>query len=176
MIAMAKRGVDPRFQQPNKPLEAQTLGWCLEQHINTNNIAESTKRTYRNQINNAFGDWLRQPVENITPDRIAERRLKLLQDKSTNYVNACLRALKAVLNNSDLPSNPVKVAGKKHRFSVQSTTTEHEEFLRKDEIVKLFDGYRTSSNFTEAYIDDGDNGASILVTDHSLTSSLPVFI
>ena len=158
MIAMAKRGVDPRFQQPNKPLEAQTLGWCLEQHINTNNIAESTKRTYRNQINNAFGDWLRQPVENITPDRIAERRLKLLQDKSTNYVNACLRALKAVLNNSDLPSNPVKVAGKKHRFSVQSTTTEHEEFLRKDEIVKLFDGYRTSSNFTEAYIDDGDNG------------------
>lgn len=73
-------------------------------------------------------------------------------------MNACLRALKAVLNNSDLPSNPVKVAGKKHRFSVQSTTTEHEEFLRKDEIVKLFDGYRTSSNFTEAYIDDGDNG------------------
>ena len=72
MIAMAKRGVDPRFQQPNKPLEAQTLGWCLEQHINTNNIAESTKRTYRNQINNAFGDWLRQPVENITPDRIAK--------------------------------------------------------------------------------------------------------
>ena len=157
MIALAKRGIDPRYQQPSKPLEAQTLGWCLEQHINTNNIAESTKRTYRNQINNAFGDWLRQPVENITPDRIAERRLKLLQDKSTNYVNACLRALKAVLNNSDLPSNPVKVAGKKHRFSVQSTTTEHEEFLRKDEIVKLFDGYRTSSNFTEAYIDDGDN-------------------
>ena len=158
MIALAKRGIDPRYQQPSKPLEAQTLGWCLEQHINTNNIAESTKRTYRNQINNAFGDWLRQPVENITPYRIAERRLKLLQDKSTNYVNACLRALKAVLNNSDLPSNPVKVAGKKHRFSVQSTTTEHEEFLRKDEIVKLFDGYRTSSNFTEAYIDDGDNG------------------
>ena len=158
MIALAKRGIDPRYQQPSKPLETQTLGWCLEQHINTNNIAESTKRTYRNQINNAFGDWLRQPVENITPDRIAERRLKLLQGKSTNYVNACLRALKAVLNNSDLPSNPVKVAGKKHRFSVQSTTTEHEEFLRKDEIVKLFDGYRTSSNFTEAYIDDGDNG------------------
>ena len=158
MIAIAKRGIDPRYQQPSKPLETQTLGWCLEQHINTNNIAESTKRTYRNQINNAFGDWLRQPVENITPNRIAERRLKLLQDKSTNYVNACLRALKAVLNNSDLPSNLVKVAGKKHRFSVQSTTTEHEEFLRKDEIVKLFDGYRTSSNFTEAYIDDGDNG------------------
>ena len=162
MIALAKRGIDPRYQQPSKPLETQTLGWCLEQHINTNNIAESTKRTYRNQINNAFGDWLRQPVENITPDRIAERRLKLLQDKSTNYVNACLRALKAVLNNSDLPSNPVKVAGKKHRFSVQSTTTEHEEFLRKDEIVKLFDGYRTSSNFTEAYIDDGDNGGIYL--------------
>ena len=158
MIALAKRGIDPRYQQPSKPLEAQTLGWCLEQHINTNNIAESTKRTYRNQINNAFGDWLRQPVENITPDRIAERRLKLLESKSDNYVNACLRALKAVLNNSDLPSNPVKVAGKKYRFSVQSTTTEHEEFLRKDEIVKLFDGYRTSSNFTEAYIDDGDNG------------------
>ena len=158
MIALAKRGIDPRYQQPSKPLEAQTLGWCLEQHINTNNIAKSTKRTYQNQINNAFGDWLRQPVENITPDRIAERRLKLLESKSDNYVNACLRALKAVLNNSDLPSNPVKVAGKKHRFSVQSTTTEHEEFLRKDEIVKLFDGYRTSSNFTEAYIDDGDNG------------------
>ena len=157
MIALAKRGIDPRYQQPSKPLETQTLGWCLEQHINTNNIAESTKRTYRNQINNAFGDWLRQPVENITPDRIAERRLKLRESKSDNYVNACLRALKAVLNNSDLPSNPVKVAGKKHRFSVQSTTTEHEEFLRKDEIVKLFDGYRTSSNFTEAYIDDGDN-------------------
>lgn len=158
MIGMAKRGIDPRYQQASKPLESQTLGLCLEQHINTNGIAESTKRTYRNQINNAFGDWYREPVQNITPYRIAERRLKLLQDKSTNYVNACLRALKAVLNNSDLPSNPVKVAGKKHRFSVQSTTTEHEEFLRKDEIVKLFDGYRTSSNFTEAYIDDGDNG------------------
>lgn len=158
VIAYAKRGIDPRYQQPSKPLEAQTLGWCLEQHINTNNIAESTKRTYRNQINNAFGDWLRQPVENITPDRIAERRLKLRESKSDNYVNACLRALKAVLNNSDLPSNPVKLAGKKHRFTVQSTTTEHEEFLRKDEIVKLLDGYRTSSNFTEAYIDDGDNG------------------
>lgn len=157
MIALAKRGIDPRYQRPNKPLEAQTLGWCLEQHINTNDIAESTKRTYRNQINNAFGDWLRQPVENITPYRIAERRLKLLQDKSTNYVNACLRALKAVLNNSDLPSNPVKLAEKKHRFSVQSTTTEHEEFLRKDKIVKLFDGYRTSSNFTETYIDDGNH-------------------
>lgn len=158
MIGMAKRGVDPRFQQPNKPLEAQTLGWCLEQHINTNNIVESTKRTYRNQINNAFGDWLRQPVENITPNRIAERRLKLLQDKSINYVNACLRALKAVLNNSDLTANPVNVAGKKRCFSVQSTATEYDEFLRKDKIVELLDGYRTSANFVEAYFNDGKQG------------------
>lgn len=30
MIALAKRGIDPRYQQPSKPLEAQTLGWCLE--------------------------------------------------------------------------------------------------------------------------------------------------
>ena len=157
MIGMAKRGIDPRYQQASKPLESQTLGWCLEQHVNTNDIAESTKRTYRNQINNAFGDWYREPVQNITHYRIAERRQKLLQDKSTNYVNACLRALKAVLNNSDLPSNPVKVAGKKHRFSIQSTTTEYEEFLRKDKIVKLFDGYRTSSNFNEAHIDDGNH-------------------
>ena len=157
MIGMAKRGIDPRYQQASKPLAAQTLGWCLEQHVNTNDIAESTKRTYRNQINNAFGNWYKEPVQNITPYRIAERRQKLLQDKSTNYVNACLRALKAVLNNSDLSSNPVKVAGKKHRFSIQSTTTEHEEFLRKDKIVKLFDGYRTSSNFTETYIDDGNH-------------------
>lgn len=158
MIALAKRGIDPRYQQPNKPLQAQTLDWCLEQHINTKDIEESTKRTYRNQINNAFGDWLKQPVENITPDRIAERRLKLLQDKSINYVNACLRALKAVLNNSDLIANPVNVAGKKRRFSVQSTAKEYDEFLRKDKIIKLLDGYRTSANFVEVYIDDDKQG------------------
>ena len=158
MIALAKRGTDPRYQQPNKPLEAQTLGWCLEQHINTNDLADSTKRTYRNQINNAFGDWLRQPVENITPDRIAERRSKLRESKSDNYVNACLRALKAVLNKSDLVANPVTVAAKKRSFSIQSTATEHEEFLRIDAIVALLDNYRASSNFVEAYIDDGNNG------------------
>ena len=160
MIALAKRGIDPRYHQANKPLEAQTLGWCLEQHINTNDIAESTKRTYRNQINNAFGDWLRQPVENITPDRVADRRLKLLQDKSINYVNACLRALKAVLNNSDLTVNPVNLAARKRRFSVQSTATEYDEFLRKDKIVELLDGYRTSTsaNFAETYLNDGKHG------------------
>ena len=158
MIALAKRGIDPRYHQANKPLEAQTLSWCLEQHINTNDIAESTKRTYHNQINNVFGDWLRLPVESITADRISERRVKLLQDKSENYVNACLRALKAILNNSDLPSNPVKIAAKRRRFSVQSTATEYEEFLRKDKIVKLLDGYRTSSNFIETYISDGSDG------------------
>jgi len=157
MIALAKHGIDPRYQQPNKPLETQTLGWCLEQHINTNDIAESTKRTYRNQINNAFGDWLRQPVENITPDRIVERRLKLRESKSDNYVNACLRALKAVLNKSDLTANPVTIAAKKRNFSVQSTATEYEEFLRIDAIVALLHNYRDSSNFIEAYIDDGNN-------------------
>ena len=150
LLANAKRGIDPRYIRPIAKPASQTLRWCLEKHLDTFGIRKSTEKTYRNQINNVFKDWYNEPVEQITPDRILKRRIKLLRDgKTENYVASCLRTLKAVLNNSDLTSNPVTLAGKRGRFSVQSTPTSDEDFLREDKIVALLCEYAMSSNYGE---------------------------
>lgn len=78
IMASAKRGINPKYDRVSTNAGEQTLRWCLEQHLSLRSMADSTKRTYRNQINNAFKDWYTEPVEQLTPMRIAERRVKLL--------------------------------------------------------------------------------------------------
>jgi len=157
IMATAKRGIDPRYSRPVSNLATQTLRWCLEKHFEADGVRESTEKTYRNQMNNVFKDWYKEPVDQITPERIIDRRKKLLKEgKSENYVASCLRTLKAVLNNSDLPLNPVSVAGKRGKFSVQSMPTEKEEFLRDDKIAALLHAYADSSNYGDGeYARDG---------------------
>jgi len=149
-MGLAKRGIDPRYTQPDASAADQTLRWCLEQHLKLRVMRDSTVRTYRNQMNNAFGKWYKEPVEQITPQRIAERRVELIkQGKSENYVASCLRTLKAVLNHSSLPINPVKAASRSNNFAIQSTPTQTREFLLGPEIGSLLYAYVDSSNFGE---------------------------
>ena len=142
ILASAKRGIDPRFDRVTAPIGSQTLKWCLEQHLSIRVISPSTERTYKNQILNAFKDWYNLPVEQITAPLIAERRVKLLKSgKSEDYIASCFRTLKAVLGNSDITINPVTSAAKKYSFSVQSSPTEKEEFLREKQIAALIEQY-----------------------------------
>jgi len=155
IMASAKRGINPKYDRVSTNSGEQTLRWCLEQHLSLRSMADSTIRTYRNQMNNAFKDWYTEPVEQLTPMRIAERRVKLLgQGLSVNYVSSCFRTLKAVLENSDLSKNPVTAASKKYDFSIQSSATEKEEFLYPDQIVEILNQYAMSTNFEEVYTRD----------------------
>ena len=155
IMASAKRGINPKYDRVSTTSGEQTLRWCLEQHLSLRLMADTTKQTYRNQINRAFKDWYTEPVEQLTPMRIAERRVKLLgQGLSVNYVSSCLRTLKAVLENSNLGKNPVTAASKKYGFSIQSSATEKEEFLYPDQIVEILNQYAMSTNFEEVYTRD----------------------
>ena len=78
------------------------------------------------------------------------------QGKSQNYVAACLKILKAVLNHSSLPKNPFKAAGSSNNFSIQSTPSQAREFLIDAEIASIIYAYVDSSDFgDETYSNDG---------------------
>lgn len=144
IIANAKRGFDPRYTREDKNPRAQSLRHHLEVYLKNKKIRKSTATTYRNQCNNAFKDWYKLPVDAITRELIENRKSELNNRFSDNYTNSCFRTLKAILETSDLPFNPVKKAFKKWGWSLQSTPTIEDQYLMPDKIRLLFKGYAES--------------------------------
>ena len=144
IIANAKRGYDPRYTREDKNPKTQNLRYHLEDYLKNIKIRQSTATTYRNQCNNAFKDWYKLPVDAITKEMIADRKLELNNKYSENYTNSCFRTLRAILETSDLPFNPVKQTFKKWRWSLQSTPTSNAQYLMPDKIRLLFQSYAVS--------------------------------
>jgi integrase len=151
IMATAKKGIDPRLPLQNEAPANRTLAWCLMEHCNLRTIRQSTKDKYRSQIKSGFGSWLNIPIESITPSMIEQRRAELLQSRSINTVNTYLRALKAVLEQGDLDSNPVSRMQKRRRISIQSTATQKDEYLDHDGIRTVLQQYTPEKNYIEVY-------------------------
>ena len=152
VMTLAKKGIDPRQSLQSEGPTNKTLSWCLEEHCKLRPIKKTTKIKYRTQIKSAFRSWLHVPVETITPKMIEQRRAELLAYLSENTVNAYLRALKAVIAQADLTSNPVQRMQRKKRISIQSTSTNRDEFLYHDGIREILIRYDPASLLIDDYI------------------------
>ena len=158
IVAKAKKGIDPRFDLDRKAPANQTVLWCLEEHIRHRQVRDTTARTYRNQANNAFKDWLNRPAETINEYHVQEKRTKLLEQYSEEYVKACFRMLGAVLAQADLQINPVRQLHKKTRNSLQSKPTQKVEVLFPADIANVLLNIHSDRLGDEDYInDDGED-------------------
>jgi hypothetical protein len=99
---------------------------------------------------------------------IENRKSELNNKFSDNYTNSCFRTLKAILETSDLPFNPVKKAFKKWGWSLESTPTIKTQYLMPDKIRYLFHGYAlslmkdTEEKYVQTDIDEDGNDSVYL--------------
>ena len=109
-------------------------------------LTQSTITTYKSAIEKNFKDWLHMPVSAISEDLVLQRRTQMLSSGlSENYVNKAFRTLKAVLNISRLPFNPVSEAYKDFGLSLQSSSKD--TFLEGSDIVQLMENYAFENLF-----------------------------
>ena len=162
IIALAKRGIDPRHTREARNPINKSLEHHIKQYFEHKQLRETTIRTYRNQLNNAFRPWFKLPVSAITPDMVSRRRVEMSRTTvSDNYIRACFRTLKAILETADLPQNPVKKANKQWGYSVQSTPATGDQYLLGDGIAKLVNAYLASSNTQDEYYKDKKTGDEV---------------
>lgn len=127
-----------------------SLAKHLSRYIETKHdkLAEGTVAGYRNIMKAFFSDWMNTPVNAISQSLIIDKRNQLLKEgKSSNYVSRGFRTLKAVLNTSDLPINPVNQAMKKWGLSLQSSNRSH--YLSQETIVEIFTRYELENLFRD---------------------------
>ena len=178
IIALAKRGIDPRHTREARNPINKSLEHHIKQYFEHKQLRETTIRTYRNQLNNAFRPWFKLPVSAITPDMVSKRRVEMSRTTvSDNYIRACFRTLKAILETADLPQNPVKKANKQWGFSVQSTPATGDQYLLGDGIAELVNAYLASSNTQDEYYKDKKTGDEVFRglqtnTEHSCSGTL----
>ena len=109
-------------------------------------LSKSTVTTYKSAIEKNFKDWLHMPVSAISEELVLQRRTQMLgSGLSENYVNKAFRTLKAVLNISRLPFNPVSEAYKDFGLSLQSSAKD--TFLEGADIVQLMENYAFENMF-----------------------------
>jgi integrase len=88
---------------------------------------------------------------------VLDRRAKLEREKGSEYVKSAFRTLKAILNASDISSNPIQKAQRKWKWSLQAEASEKIQALGKTEISALIQGYVNRESQSEQWLDESDD-------------------
>ncbi len=138
MLLKLKRGVDISKEEPAVAPKNNSLSDVLETYLrNRLKLKPSTRKDYKNVLNNCFESLLPEKVEHITQEDIATIYKDLVSKSSEAYANKAMRTLKAVLNSTGLVVNPVtqflKVSG------VSTVSEARTRYLSADELVEILE-------------------------------------
>jgi len=142
LLLRVKKGEDVNNSIAVENSSNDSLYKTMNLYIDTKTtLAKRTIEGYRNVMHRFFQDWMKMPVEAISPALVQDRRNKLIkQGLSEDYVNRGFRTLKLVLNSTELPhGNPVAKFYKKYSLSLQSTVKD--TFLSQKQIVQIINGF-----------------------------------
>ena len=126
-IALILTGVNPndlrRTEQENKVKEKQqrkieqekasiTLRTVFDDYIESHELKDSTKKSYKYDLFKCMKDWLDKPLVEITPEMV-ERRHKKIAEAHPGQANHVARILRALFNHTNIRheldlKNPVK--------------------------------------------------------------------
>lgn len=138
LLLELSRGIDVARIPPTPPPQDDSLQVVFDSYIrNRVTLKASTIYDYQQVMRKCFADWLPLSVTAITRDMVGIRYRVLIADKSESYVKKGMRTLQAILNSSDLTTNPVasflRVSG-----TTTSSVARH-RFLRSGEIQKVLE-------------------------------------
>ncbi len=117
-MLVIKQGLDPiKLEEQESQQRAKdaarddfmsvTLRTVFEEFISLRNLKEKTKKDYKNTFDVCLGDWLDQPVKDITRRKVEERFLEIqkkkhrrAKDTGKAQATKCMRYLRALLNHA----------------------------------------------------------------------------
>ena len=109
------KGVDPNQVKRESRIKGITLEEVFRQYQQDNTLKDSTKRTYKDLMNNHLGDWHKIPISELTSQMVAKRHKDLTDTVGVNTANNAMRVLRAQFNfwygvtDGKFTHNPVKV-------------------------------------------------------------------
>ena len=132
-----KRGIDVGKRKPPAPPEPNTLGELVERFLSERNLKASTRNQYEAVLRNCCGSLMEKDVAEITTEDVAAIYTAVTDRASKSYARIGLRTLRAVLNASDLTTNPVSHFLR--RSGVSSVSEAKTRYLSGQEIERIID-------------------------------------
>lgn len=151
IIAEMNSGENPNEAKKERREQGLTLQQALDNYIADNpKLKPGTVREYRAMMNNHVGDWLNNPIKNVTPDMVQKLHAKITRDQKPEQANKTVRTLRAIFyqNKNLLPENPACLPRKKWNKSERRTRVV-QDFQLPDWYMSLLD-YRNQE--TVAYL------------------------
>lgn len=133
-------------QQQAKVARRVTLETVFEQFLEARTLKPSTVKSYRQVMNAALGDWLKQPLSDLTKQKVGERHAKLTRNNGAAYADSAMRTLSSVWNYAEgryedvegeslLPPNPVKRLSKTRTWNRPKART---SYIREHQLKPWF--------------------------------------
>ena len=121
ILGQIAMGIDPVAERRRQLKQATTLKACFKDFRRARkHLSEKTLYDYDRVLRVALKDWLRKPINRITPSMVQSRFRKITDERGEDYANLTMRSLRSILNfalasyddgtgEPILPSNPVLV-------------------------------------------------------------------
>lgn len=99
LLGKIATGIDPIAEKQTAKLQSVSLYGTFEAYLKTRKtLKPKTIYDYENVMCNAFKDWSKQPIINITKDKVAKRHELLGEERGAAYANLSMRLLRALFN------------------------------------------------------------------------------
>jgi len=92
------KGIDPNERKKESRIKGITIEEVFKQYLEENTLKDTTKRTYKDLINNHLGDWLKIPLSDLTSQMVIKRHKELSDSIGKNTANNAMRVLRAQYN------------------------------------------------------------------------------
>jgi len=133
-----------------------TLGDLFERFMHSRTHKATTARDYRSTVRVVFGDWLEQPIREISRRQVEDRFAETRDNRGKPQAVKATRILSAIMNFAKadeafgerlITDNPCDVI--KQKF-INRTVKKREEYLEGDAIQRLFQFFFSTYEHHEA--------------------------
>jgi integrase len=101
-LSLMQQGVDPvvalRQAQEHEQSLSQSLGDIFEAFLRARAHKPKTRVDYINTVKLVFGDWLDQPIRDISRKEVQARFLEIKEERGEASANKAMRILSAIMN------------------------------------------------------------------------------
>lgn len=157
LLGKIATGIDPIAEKQQYKAQAITLLEVYEEYVKTRkSLKPKTLYDYQRILNQAFDDWQKKPLLEITKDKIAKRHAELGEKHGEAYANLAMRLLRALFNfaagqyedskgHSLITENPVKrLSQTRAWYRIERRQT----YIKTTQLKDWYDGTNNLENKT----------------------------